>query len=91
MIWTESILLMVVSVFPDSSRPETFVSIYIPYQYAIPDKALCDQVFDSLLKSFGTREKLQCCLAYASAALNGRSAETSCSCMFHAGIGGSGC
>jgi len=50
------------------------------------DKAKCDELYDHLLKTFGTREKLDYCLAYAGAALQGRSAVTSCSAMFHVGI-----
>ncbi|RYH09859.1 hypothetical protein EON65_39865 [archaeon] len=37
---------------------------------------------EHLLKSFGSREKLDYCLSYAGAALRGRSAVTSCSAMF---------
>jgi phage/plasmid-associated DNA primase len=75
---------------PNFNRPETFVTVFIPYPFDVVKKDLCDTVYDSLLKSFGSREKLDYCLAYAGAALNGRSAITSCSCMFHVGIGGSG-
>jgi phage/plasmid-associated DNA primase len=76
--------------FPDFSRPETFVTNYISHLYEPPSKSLCDEVFDRLLKSFGSREKLEFCLAYAGAALNGRSSASSCSCKFHVGVGGSG-
>jgi hypothetical protein len=54
--------------FPDFNRPETFVTNYISHPYEHPSKSLCDEVFDRLLKSFGSREKLEFCLAYAGAA-----------------------
>jgi hypothetical protein len=66
------------------------VSNYISHPYEHPSKSLCDEVFDRLLKSFGTREKLELGLAYAGAAPNGRSSASSCSCMVHVGVGGSG-
>ena len=76
--------------YPNYANPASFVTKFIPYEFGPFDKAKCDELYDHLLKSFGTREKLDYCLAYASAALQGRSAVTSCSAMFHVGIGGSG-
>jgi phage/plasmid-associated DNA primase len=75
---------------PNYANPATFVTKFIPNEFGPFDKEKCDQVYDHLLKAFGTREKLDYCLAYAGAALLGRSAVTSCSAMFHVGIGGSG-
>lgn len=47
----------------------------------------CGGIHDSLPKSFGTREKLDYCLAYAGAAWSGSKDGVI---MFHVGIGGSG-
>jgi hypothetical protein len=55
---------------PNFNRPETFVTVFIPYPFDVVNKDLCDTVYDSLLKSFGSREKWDYCLAYAGAALN---------------------
>ena len=63
---------------------------FIPYEFGQQVKEVCDTLYDHLLKSFGSREKLDYCLSYAGAALGGRSAVTSCSAMFHVGVGGSG-
>jgi phage/plasmid-associated DNA primase len=75
---------------PNFSKPETFVTKFIQYEFCPFVKENCDHVYDRLLMSFGTREKLDYCLAYAGAALSGNSAVGSCSAMFHVGVGGSG-
>jgi hypothetical protein len=77
-------------VLPDYSKPTSFVTKFIPYECGPIVKEHYDAVNNQLLMSFDTREKLDYCLAYASAALRGRSAVTSCSVMFHVSIGESG-
>ena len=76
---------------PNYDNPASFVTKCIPYEFGPHVKEHCDKLYEHLLKSFGSRAKLDYCLSYAGAALRGRSAVTSCSAMmFHVGIGGSG-
>jgi hypothetical protein len=48
------------------------MSKFIPYKFGPFVKENCDRIYDPLLKAFGSRKKLDYCLAYACAALSGR-------------------